>query len=157
MSTDEQKRNARLAENIQAGRSPLDAELRQTLRELAEANLDVPGPRALQLLDALDYYEKDEEGTTEPRTWALPEQPEDGTRVHTSDGTLYEHRHMSDWSWCELLREHGPLTEVVETEVEAAAKRLRERLNSPDNYGSEITGDHDGDVVLIHILNGGTL
>lgn len=49
----EQLRNRRLAANIAAGSSPLTPELIETMRRNAAANLDVPGPRVLQLLDEL--------------------------------------------------------------------------------------------------------
>lgn len=49
-----QRRNERLARNLDAGRSPLSDEVVATLRGFAEANLDVPGPRVLQLLAELD-------------------------------------------------------------------------------------------------------
>lgn len=52
--TTDVERNRKLAANIAAGNSPLDLKLEQTLRANAEANLDVPGPRVVQLLDEVD-------------------------------------------------------------------------------------------------------
>lgn len=57
---DEQDRNRRLVANIAAGRSPLDAEIEKTLHDTAAANLDIPGPRALQLLDELELHRASE-------------------------------------------------------------------------------------------------
>lgn len=50
----EQARNARLAYRIESGLAPLTPAILSTLRAQAEANLDVPGPRALQVLDELE-------------------------------------------------------------------------------------------------------
>ena len=44
----------RLTENIAAGRSPLDAEILETIRANAAVNLDVPPPRVLQLVDEVE-------------------------------------------------------------------------------------------------------
>lgn len=52
-------RNQRLAERIAAGRSAgsLD-EVMTTIRQMAAAYLDVPGPRAAQLADEIDRLRK---------------------------------------------------------------------------------------------------
>jgi len=47
--TDNVERNRRLAERIACGDAPLDAAIEKTLREQAEAFIDIPGPRFLQV------------------------------------------------------------------------------------------------------------
>jgi regulator of replication initiation timing len=47
-------RNGRLAANIRAGKSPLTPEMIETIRHNAKASIDIPGPRVVQLIDALD-------------------------------------------------------------------------------------------------------
>lgn len=47
-------RNGRLAARIRAGRSPLTPEMIETIRANANADIDIPGPRVLQLLDKLE-------------------------------------------------------------------------------------------------------
>jgi hypothetical protein len=85
---------------------------------------------------------------TLPRTWALPEQPEDGTRMQTPAHGLYVHYQVSARRWAEMLLEHGPMTEVVETEVEAAIRRMREDRS----HGRESSND-DVQLVLAFVLN----
>lgn len=66
----------------------------------------------------------------EPRTWAIPLEPEDVERVRDRDGQVWERvgrfwtliDGACDYTWGQLLAKRGPLTEVVETEVEAAAR-----------------------------------
>lgn len=108
-----------------------------------------------------------------PRTWAIeyPPAPPAGTRMLNGanvpflvreDGRLESDG--TDYSWREALKRFGPFTEVVETEVEAAARRLRES-GFTDFSGSipaslkATTPDyaHDIRVVLAHVLNGGQL
>lgn len=48
------ERNRRLAANILAGRSPLDGEMLRTIRADALADLNVPPPRVLQLVDEVE-------------------------------------------------------------------------------------------------------
>jgi hypothetical protein len=48
------ERNRRLAANILAGKSPLDDAMLRTLRANALADLNVPPPRVLQLIDEID-------------------------------------------------------------------------------------------------------
>jgi hypothetical protein len=49
---DEQERNRRLVAAIKAGQSPLDEDMLRIMRGMAAANLDIPGPRVIQLIDA---------------------------------------------------------------------------------------------------------
>lgn len=101
-----------------------------------------------------------------PLTWTRPEAPEGVTRV-LGEATGQTWTAVKNriglrplWSngeyslaWPELLNHEGTLTEVVETELEGAARRLRER-------GIErITTSQykDIQVVLAHVLGGGTL
>lgn len=102
-----------------------------------------------------------------PRTWAIeyPPAPPAWTRVRVEDGdwagrvfTVSAARYLVDdegvtWSWDDALNKFGPLTEVVETEVEAAARRLRERRERGDLH----TNSPDANIVLNHVLSGGTL
>lgn len=104
--------------------------------------------------------ERAEEITDGPRTWQIeyPPAPPAGTRVQrytggpvyvTGEGGRTDIEETS-YSWKGLLEMFGPLTEVVETEVEAAARRLREAdLDS--------AARRDIDIVLKHVLNGGSL
>lgn len=51
---DEQDRNRRLADRIATSGAPLDDEMIATMRQMAGANLNVPGPRVVQLLAEFD-------------------------------------------------------------------------------------------------------
>lgn len=101
-----------------------------------------------------------------PLAWTRPEAPEGVNRVlGEATGQTWtrkdERAHTRTyWSngnyslhWAELLIHEKTLTAVVETELEGAARRLRER-------GIEriTTSQHkDIQVVLAHVLGGGTL
>jgi hypothetical protein len=52
--SDEQERNRRLADRIADGKAPLDANMIRVAREMGAANLDVPGPRVVQIIDELE-------------------------------------------------------------------------------------------------------
>lgn len=101
-----------------------------------------------------------------PRTWNRPEAPADVNRVLGADtGQEWVRREMgpgsrSHWSngsysltWVELLDHERKLTAVVETKVEAAARRLRERRERGDLH----TNSPDANIVLAHVLGGGQL
>lgn len=100
-----------------------------------------------------------------PRTWQIeyPPAPPAGTRFRTKVGRVLEVGPdgrvmvgMTSWSWKGVLEDGAPLTEVVETEVEAAARRLRE-ADFVKNFS--LGGWYADDIrtVLAHVLNGGTL
>lgn len=112
------------------------------------------------------------------RTWALTAEPMDAPRVRGQrTGTTWTQRvaqfgrtfWVSDedpdrrrLTWTQLLNDEGELTEVLETEVQAAARRLREDGADVDHWSP--TADQSGvlyaeDIatVLRHVLNGGTL
>ena len=126
--------------------------------------------RIRDLHDALDgvvilrIEEQDQDG---PRTWQIeyPPAPPAGTRVRTRNGTVVkvgtDGRIASpggtNFSWIGALSYLGPLTEVVETEVEAAARRLRERGTTEFPYGCPPDLFNDMRTVLAHVLNGGRL
>lgn len=107
--------------------------------------------------------EQDHDG---PRTWQIeyPPAPPAGTRVrqHATGPVLEvgeDGRVMigqTSHSWRGLL-EHGPLTEVVETEVEAAARRLREYGLHSGTRTWDAATMRDAATVLAHVLNGGQL
>lgn len=113
--------------------------------------------------------EEDHDG---PRTWAIeyPPVPPAGTRMRIGNGarsgevlTMGTHDRIQtasgmNYSWTGVLEEFGPLTEVVETEVEAAARRLREaRTNRPEFRYWQTSHADDIRTVLEHVLNGGQL
>lgn len=103
----------------------------------------------------------------EPRTWTLPPAPEGVNRLHgTFSGQIWtartNHAGRIHWNngqytltWSELLAEEGEVVEVVETELEAAVRRLREA-----GYANPVGPVRDLDdiaIVLAHVLNGGTI
>lgn len=102
---------------------------------------------------------------TEPRTWALPPEPKDVERVRDDFGAVWtrqegvwhddgEERDPRDWPHL-LMR--GPLAEVVETEVEAAARRLRE-AGFTTRHTAGYAGAYEDLLALArHVLNGGAL
>lgn len=107
-----------------------------------------------------------EENHDVPRTWNRPEAPADVNRVLGADTEQeWVRREMgpgsrSHWSngsysltWVELLDHERKLTAVVETEVAAAARRLRERRERGDLH----TNSPDANIVLNHVLGGGQL
>ena len=110
-----------------------------------------------------------EEHQDTPRTWAIRYDPAPpaGTRFRTKDGREFEVGPdgrvmvgMTSWSWKGVLEDCAPLTEVVETEVEAAARRLREQGYAEGAPKRRPGGDEwtkDVRTVLAHVLNGGTL
>jgi hypothetical protein len=116
------------------------------------------------LIDAERDHPK---GHVGPRTWQIeyPPAPPAGTRVqhpHAPPVTVGKNgRVVLDgvrYSWREFVEAWGPLTEVVETEVEAAARRLREAgYTEPTLW--RLGGQRGDDIrtVLRHVLNGGQL
>ena len=106
-----------------------------------------------------------EEHHNGPRTWRIeyPPAPPAGTRVRDTHGTI---RTVGEegtlrfkgevYSWKGALNEIGPVTEVVETEVEAAARRLRE-ADFVENFSLRGWYVDDIRTVLAHVLNGGQL
>lgn len=118
-----------------------------------------------------DYHQSQAEGRAveenhdSPRTWRVeyPPAPPAGTRVKTrkndKEYTVDENGQIvmpfgTAYSWKGFVEDHGPLTEVVETEVEAAARRLREVR---DDMRFWIALPPDARTVLVHVLDGGTL
>lgn len=111
---------------------------------------------------AILRIEEDYDG---PRTWQIeyPPAPPAGTRVlgqlaqNTTELTVGENGTIeyrgTTFSWEGALEAFRTLTEVVETEVEAAARRLRERLERDGT----LNAGGDANIVLRHVLNGGTL
>lgn len=104
-----------------------------------------------------------------PRRWSRPQPPADVRRVRgLRSGRTYE-AHVNargrtlwrpnglhfDLTWGELLEEERDVVEVVETEVEAAARRLREQGFA--NPTGPVRDLDDTQIVLAHVLNGGTL
>ncbi len=101
------------------------------------------------------------------RRWSLPPAPDGVDRVRgkrsgrvwtarTNDsGKTFWIREGHAWSetWGEMLTEEHEVFEIGETELEAATRRLRERLAIAD----AITPDPDTELVLRHVLSGGTL
>lgn len=71
-------RNGRLAANIRAGRSPLTPEMIETIRLDANAGLDIPGPRALQLHAEIE------------RLCAIEQRAADAARGNASETDEYE-------------------------------------------------------------------
>lgn len=57
---------ARLAENIAAGRTPLTSELLSTIRNLAEHDFPIPGPRVLQLVDEVEQSRATRAAASDP-------------------------------------------------------------------------------------------
>lgn len=111
--------------------------------------------------------EQDQDG---PRTWQIeyPPAPPAGTRVRDRHGmirTVGENGALptpagGTISWDKALQNLAPLTEVVETEVEAAARRLREQGYAEAAPKRRPGGDEwtkDVRTVLAHVLNGGQL
>lgn len=103
--------------------------------------------------------EEDHDG---PRTWQIeyPPAPPAGTRMRavpnltlTVDAEGRVELDGVSYSWREALEQLGPFTEAVEAEVEAAARRLRERLERDGT----LNAGGDANIVLRHVLNGGTL
>lgn len=100
-----------------------------------------------------------------PRTWTRPDAPADVNRVLGEDtGQIWTRkdaraRTRSCWSngnyslsWVELLDHEKVLTAVVETELEGAARRLRDA-----GYSHSVAAEEDIRIVLDHVLGGGTL
>lgn len=104
----------------------------------------------------------------EPRTWMLTPEPEDVDLVRDRFQRIWvRDRATGTWDsppnmrvWGALLQDNGPLTEVVETKVDAAARRLREAglhiLDEP-RLTTERADPRDVRIVLAHVLNGGSL
>lgn len=109
--------------------------------------------------------------STEPRTWSIPPEPEDVERLRDRDGQIWRRVDPNDWtlqdapgsfySWVDLLHRRGPLTEVVETEVEVAARYFRDNLATIDDGlpGAVMHEQEQRLAILLirHVLNGGTL
>lgn len=100
-----------------------------------------------------------------PRTWAIeyPPAPPAGTRVKTGNGDVLtvrgegESTLVGTYSWKGALEQFGPLTEVVETEVQAAARRLREAGFNKDLKRPLFDYFDELQTVVVHVLNGGQL
>lgn len=109
---------------------------------------------------------------TEIRVWSVPREPTEVAAVRDDDGCVWR-RDGLVWRygnaacrWRELVYKHGPLTEVVETELETAVRRLREYdlhvtppAGVPANWAPQAYVDNADDIrtVLVHVLNGGHL
>ena len=121
--------------------------------------------RIRDLHDAIDgvvilRIEHDHDG---PRTWQIPTEPEGVEQVvgqhsgrawtHSKDG-FWDSPGCAARAWRQLLADEGRVTEVVETEVEAAARRLRELRAEGRNLLLHVD---DVRTVLDHVLSGGTL
>lgn len=99
------------------------------------------------------------------RTWVIPSEPEGVERVRDCYQIVWARGAEGFWeapgfngrSWGALLDDRSPLTEVVETEVEAAARRLREHGFTGDEHGSYAGQFNDIVTVARHVLNGGAL
>jgi len=108
--------------------------------------------------------EEDHDG---PRIWAIecPPAPSAGTRVTDRRGVereVGENGTVKTVSsgilpWERALEDLGPFTEVVETEVQAAARRLREAGFDKDLKRPLFDYFDELQTVVVHVLNGGQL
>jgi hypothetical protein len=115
----------------------------------------------------IDQERDHPKGNSAPRTWQIeyPPAPPAGTRVIDKSGkvrTVTPARYLVDdegvtWDWKDALEAFGTLTEVVETEVEAAARRLRAAGLERDLLALPSAKWGDIRIVLAHVLDGGTL
>lgn len=90
-----------------------------------------------------------------PRTWSIPAKPGDVRYVEDSTGERYDLHEHGERAWMALVYERGKLTEVVESEVEAAARRLREWTSSAATPYEGVTDDVE--TLVAHFLDGGSL